>query len=125
VKKILLLVITVFFISCDDVFEKKIERYAVEVISPHNKAIMESGNISFSWNALDGASVYNLVITAPSFEQALFVAIDTAIVVANSTFVSIYKCSINLNKGNYQWYVQAHNSGYSSKKQIYDLTVIE
>jgi hypothetical protein len=124
-KKLLLLLIAVLLISCDDVFEKKIERYAVDVISPHNNATLASGNISFSWNALEGALMYNLVITEPSFENALRIAVDTAIVITDSAFVSIYNCPVNLYKGNYQWYVQAQNYNYSSKKQIYDLTVTD
>ncbi|MDR2653678.1 MAG: hypothetical protein LBC68_15475 [Prevotellaceae bacterium] len=124
-KLLLLFVITVIFISCDDIFEKKLERYTVEVIAPSNRATLKSGNILFSWNALDGASQYQLVIVTPSFVNALQVVADETIAVIDSISEPTYNYSVNLSEGDYQWYVQAQNSNYSSKKQIYDLTVTD
>jgi hypothetical protein len=123
-KKLLLFVITVIFISCDDIFEKKLERYTVEVIAPYNGATLKSGNVLFSWNALDGASKYQFIIVTPSFDNALQVVTDTTIIVNDSVSVSTYSYTVNLSEGNYQWYVQAQNSNYSSRRQICDLTVI-
>ncbi|MDR0753823.1 MAG: hypothetical protein LBF04_00335 [Prevotellaceae bacterium] len=121
----LLFVITAIFISCDDIFDKKIERYTVEIIAPYNGATLKSGNIHFTWKALDGALKYQLVIVSPSFDRTLQVVVDTAVAVQDSAIVSTYNHSVNLSEGNYQWYVQAQNFSYSSKKQIYDLIIID
>jgi hypothetical protein len=124
-KKLLLFVIIVIFISCDDVFDKKIERDTVEIVAPYNGATLKSGEIFFSWKALDGASRYQLVIVTPSFDDALQVAADETIAIVDSANMSTYNYSVNLSEGKYQWYVQAQNFSYSSKKQIYDLTVVD
>ncbi|MDR2064259.1 MAG: hypothetical protein LBP85_00910 [Prevotellaceae bacterium] len=124
-KKLLLLVITAVFISCDDVFEKKIERNTVEVVAPHNGATLKSGEIFFSWKALDGASKYQLVIVTPSLDSALQVVTDDTVAVVDSATASTYNYPVNLSEGKYQWYVQAQNFSYSSQKQIYDLTVAD
>jgi hypothetical protein len=124
-KKLLLLVIIMVFISCDDIFEKKLEKYTVEIIAPSNGATLKSGNILFSWNVLNGASKYQLVIVTPSFDNALQVVADVTVAAIDSISEPTYNHSVNLSEGNYQWYVQAQNFNYSSKKQIYDLTVVD
>lgn len=125
-KKLLLLsAIIAAFASCDDIFEKKLDRYTVEVITPQKSATMESGDILFSWKNMEGALRYQLVIVEPSFVAAMHIAADTLVTVNDSTFVNIHKCTVNLQSGSYQWCVQAQNTNYSSQKQIYDLTVVE
>jgi hypothetical protein len=123
-KKLLFLILTVAFISCDDIFEEKIERETVDIIAPHNDAQLSSGNIRFSWNALDGALRYQLIIVQPTFDYTAQVVKDTTIFVIDSIAKPTYNCTVNLSEGNYQWYIQAQNSNYSSKKQIYDLEII-
>ncbi|MDR2125808.1 MAG: hypothetical protein LBP63_03115 [Prevotellaceae bacterium] len=124
-KKLLLLVVIAAFISCDDIFEKKIERYTVEIIAPYSGASLKSGNVVFSWNALDGATKYRLTLATPSFDNALQIVEDAEISVIDSVPTSIYSHSLNLSEGVYQWCVQAQNFNYSSKKQIYDLTIAD
>ncbi|MDR2293313.1 MAG: hypothetical protein LBE11_07560 [Prevotellaceae bacterium] len=124
-KKLLLSVIAVILISCDDIFDKKIERNTVEIIAPYNGATLKSGNILFSWKTMDGASKYQLVIVNPSFDNALQVVVDTTFVVNDSATLSTYNQPVNLSEGIYQWSIQAQNFSYSSKKQIYDLIIID
>jgi hypothetical protein len=124
-KLLLLFILTALFASCDDIFEKNIEKNSVEIITPQDSAVLRNGNIHFSWRNMEGALRYQLVIVTPTFDSVVQIVADTTIAVKDSTYVSIYNCPVNLSKGNYQWYIEAQNINYLSKKQIYDLTIIE
>ena len=124
-KLLLLFIITAICVSCDDIFEKNIEKNTVEIISPHDSVILPKGDILFAWKSMEGALRYQLVIVEPTFDAVVQIVVDATVTVSDSSYVSIYQYPVNLDKGNYQWYLEAQNLNYSSKKQIYELTVIE
>lgn len=92
----------------------------VQLLTPiSNYSTNDTGNITFSWNALENASNYRLkVVEGSSFEAGTLIH-EGAI---SSTSVSYGIGS----EGTYYWGVRAenelYNSEYSSRKLIIDLT---
>lgn len=135
-KKIIPIILILFSVfACDDIFENDISKDDVQVVAPRNNAMVQSGDISFCWRELIGATRYRITIVSPSFELASTLIADTIIntgLDSDTTFVwgdgreaKGVKMVQNLSKGDYEWSICAFNSGYTSKEQTMKLTVEE
>ena len=96
-----LLMIMVFFMGCDDIFEENISDDVLTVISPKDNAIINSNSVTFMWNILDGADEYNIQVS----EQSTSAIILDSLVTGN-----IF--SIQMESGTYHWRVRGENFAY-------------
>ncbi|MCM1722609.1 hypothetical protein [Bacteroides ovatus] len=102
----LLTIVSLLLSSCDDFFEDDISDKTIQVICPSDKTEISSNKISFVWSEEDGVEKYHVVIVSPSFDKAQQLVCDT--------ILTSYKMELQLPKGDYQWSIQAENSGYKS-----------
>lgn len=106
---IFILVVVFWTGGCDDIFEKDISNYSVELYSPVEELETTDTNVKFWWSTIEGAASYNLQIVTPSFSQTDRLVLDT--IVSGNSYLA------ELNVGEYQWQVKALNSvsqtGYS------------
>lgn len=99
------------FISCDDFFEEDISDQSVQIVAPANGVEIATPKISLAWKALKGASAYHVVVVSPSFDNIQTFACDS---ILQDSLLTNYKVDLTLANGEYQWSVQAKNSGYES-----------
>jgi hypothetical protein len=101
--KIILLLLAILVISCEDIFEENISDDKVETISPKDSTTIESNVINFQWNILDGAKKYRLQV----LNENKTIVLDSL----------VSKTSLNcpLLAGKYQWQVRGENFAYESK----------
>jgi hypothetical protein len=119
-----LFIICVFFcFACDDIFDENIEDKHVEIISPVGGCSINEGSITFMWENMEGAEYYHLMIVSPSFIEMSNVICDT--IIYGDSLKTVSKKTAILQSGNYQWFVKAFNSAYSSLNPIYELTVLD
>lgn len=109
--------------SCDDVFEKDIEGYKVEVVTPQNNAVTFSGEVSFLWKPLRGVRGYHLTIVSPSFMNASKFIADT--VMWGDSVSEKLKYTHLMEPGRYQWNIRGVNDAYTSSDNILDLSVLD
>lgn len=109
--------------ACDDIFDKNIEDKFVEIISPTDSSIVKEGPITFVWKNMEGAEYYHLMIATPSFEEMSIAICDT--IIYGDSLKTVSQKIASLQGGNYQWFVKAFNSAYSSLNPIYELTVLK
>lgn len=100
--KLLLLLFTVAFFSCDDILEEDITNDMITATYPVNNEVIESNVVNFQWNRLDGADDYRVQIFSTSQNMILDSLVST------NSFV------YNLNPGNYQWRVRGENFAYQT-----------
>ncbi|NVK51296.1 MAG: hypothetical protein HWD85_00055 [Flavobacteriaceae bacterium] len=101
-----LLFILFSFINCQAIFVEDISNTSVTVFAPTQNAKVTSGVISFNWDSVEEATLYQLQVASPNFTNAAQLVLDTTI--TKTAF------SKDLAKGNYQWRVKAINSGYQT-----------
>lgn len=114
-KIVLVILLLILFIGCEAVFVDNISDDKVEVLAPVNGTVMNSGNITFSWKALEGAEEYQIRIATPNFLNATKIVADT--LVTKTSFVNM------LEAGEYEWSIYGVNSEYQSQEEIYSLTL--
>jgi len=101
--KIIVVLLSVFNFSCDDILEEDISDDNLQIISPTEGAVIEGNIVQFSWQELDGADDYRIQIS--NSNQALVVdSLSTS-----SNF------NVALNPGHYQWRVKGENFAYSTQ----------
>lgn len=93
----------IIFCSCDDIIEPDITSKQVEIKSPADGITIQTITPTFTWNAVDGATKYNIQIAYPSFDKVQ-VLYDTTIT------KTVY--SKQLNSGIFEWKVRAVNNNY-------------
>jgi len=101
--------------GCEDVFVENISDDSVEIVFPANNAVLQSGNISFVWERLYGATDYRIIIVSPSFS-------DIQNYVHDDTLIGT-RLDITLPVGTYEWSLQADNFGYRSLKTVSTLEI--
>jgi hypothetical protein len=102
INKIIPILITLLFLSCEDVFEEDITDDIIETISPKNDATIESNVVNFQWNNLEGAKKYRLQV------------LDKDETVVIDSLVSKTNLNIPLLTGSYQWKVRGENFAYQT-----------
>lgn len=100
--KIILISLSVFMFSCDDILEEDISNDIVQIISPTKDAVIESNVVNFKWNNLKGADKYRIQI----FEKNQVLVLDSLTTKTNLT--------LPLEAGSYIWRVRAENYAYQS-----------
>lgn len=100
--KIILIVLSIFMFSCEDILEEDITNDIVQIISPTKDAVIESNVANFKWNSLKGANKYRIQIY--QFDQVLI--LDSLTTKTNLT--------LPLEAGSYMWRVRAENYAYQS-----------
>lgn len=101
--KFILVLLTLFVLSCEDVFEDNISDDTIYTISPKEDTTIESNVVNFQWNNLDGAKKYRLQV----LDKNESIVLDSL----------VSKTSLNcpLLPGTYKWKVRGENFGYESR----------
>ncbi|MFD2568589.1 hypothetical protein [Pseudotenacibaculum haliotis] len=114
-KKVYLLLLLCFTLSCEAVFVEDISDDSVMLQAPTNNSQVTSGNIVFTWQLVDQAEAYQVQIATPDFQNASQIVLDS-ITDANSV-------STHLDAGTYEWRVKAMNSEYETPYSAVSFTV--
>lgn len=101
-KIILLLFISFAMIRCGDVIEHDLTNTLVTVITPVDNYVSSSAALQIKWEAVPGASAYQLQVVKPSFSVIKSFVIDSNI--TSTSFTYTFK------PGNYQLRIRAKNS---------------
>jgi len=112
----LLLAIAIMAGSCDDIFEHDLSDDVVVLRTPGDGLMTTAKSTTFLWDAVDGASGYQLIVATPDYENADRIVADTT--------VTKTQFSVSLEEGKYQWCVRAINSGYETKYSCRAITVV-
>ncbi|WP_281232412.1 hypothetical protein [Flavobacterium gelatinilyticum] len=95
------------FISCEEILiVEDISKREVVLTAPANNAALSSSGVTFSWEAVDDATKYQLQIATPNFDAPLQIVTDTT--VTKNSYTQ------QLNIGKYEWRVRALNSSYET-----------
>ncbi len=107
--------------GCEAIFEEDISNQTVVVLAPTEGAQLSTGTqlptgeVTFSWQALDNASSYTIQIATPDFTNAAQILLNTTTADNSAT--------ANLATGSYQWRVSASNSEYTTGYTTINFTV--
>lgn len=105
-KKKLLPLIFLVFISCEAIFTEDISDLSVKILAPQDNTEIDEGLIQFNWEVIVDATEYHIQIATPDFTNASQILLDS---INNTNSISK-----NLTVGKYQWRVKAKNSGYQT-----------
>jgi len=115
-KSIIVILLPLILASCrKDFIVEDIKNKTISIIAPADNYTTTSNQVTFWWEALDGAEKYNIQVVSPSFSAVSKIILDT-----NITTV---KYNLVLAPGNYQWRIRAVNAGGTSAYQMYRLKV--
>lgn len=115
INKILWIILSFTFFSCDDIFEEDIEDDTLTIVSPLSGDVVESNVVNFKWEALEGANKYRLQV----FDDIDDKLLDTLI---SGKLNLVYP----LEPGNYKWKARGENFAYQSEySDINSFSVIE
>lgn len=92
-----------------------ISTYEVELVSPSNNVSTEEEKQVFLWEAVPGASQYQLVIASPSISTPDRVVLSK--ILTNTTY------TIALEPGRYEWCVKAINREYKTENSCHFLEI--
>lgn len=110
VKKFKMVGIGVFIsicLSCEEILlEKDISTEPVTLFAPIDGSVIKSNQAKFNWSRLEFADSYTLQVAKPNFENASQIIINTTL--EENTYEEA------LSPGEYEWRVQAFNSGYNT-----------
>lgn len=105
------------FLSCDEILlEDDITNEVVNLVAPVDDAQFYSTGITFTWDPIENGTQYRIQIARPNFDSPLQIVADN--VVDTTSFTT------QLNVGQYEWRVQAVNSGYKTAYTTRSLTVL-
>ncbi|WP_394748234.1 fibronectin type III domain-containing protein [Spongiimicrobium salis] len=103
-----------WMVSCDDILEvEDISGQSVNVLAPTNGSVVSRNMVDFNWQAVSEATGYTVQIATPSFENATQILLDSTIAVDTLGNVRTQIRQTLLN-GNYEWRVNAFNSGFGT-----------
>lgn len=103
--------------GCDDILEDDIANDEVVLFAPTEGAQLDSGNVTFVWDPLEGALDYRLLLVSPDFENPVQVWADTITTATSFTTA--------LGAGTYTWGVNAANTAYTTAFFTRSFTVLE
>jgi hypothetical protein len=102
--------------SCrKDFVEKDITKQTISINSPANNLVTTSNQVTFWWEAVDGAEKYSLQVVQPDFSSLTKILLDTS--------MTNTKYSLTLQPGTYQWRIKATNNAGSTAYQTYTFKV--
>jgi|WetSurMetagenome_2_1015567.scaffolds.fasta_scaffold202426_1 hypothetical protein len=103
---LLVLTAIVVMVACDDFFEVDISNKKITLIVPADGIETELVTQTFTWDELDGASSYHLMVVTPDFAAAESLILDT--IVTTTYFEK------TLVPGSYEWRVRGENNAYKT-----------
>ena len=96
----------------------------IVVTAPLNGSELESGEISFSWKDVPGATYYRFTLVSPEFGNASKVLDEAVITIEDGAISNLHKVTIN-DIGYYQWKISAGNEMYETEAQILSFSIPE
>lgn len=116
-KYFFLILIILVFVSCEEILlESDISDKNVVLLAPANNAQFNSTSVTFTWEAVEDATTYQIQIAKPDFANATEIILDTKI-----TGTSLIQ---QLNVGAYEWRVRALNTSYTTPYMTRTVTVV-
>jgi len=110
--------LVVVFFGCEEVFiEKDLSEEEIQIIAPTEGATVENTTTTFSWEAVDQATSYQIQVAQPNFENAAQILVDSS--VTGTSF------SLAILKNDYEWRVNAQNSGSATPYASANFSVID
>lgn len=106
-----------------DILEEDISDRPIEIVGPACGAELSPGEVTFRWEAVEGASGYALRVVTPSFAEAGRIVADTLLQADTLGLARSYGCRLTLEAGRYEWTVAAFNAGYETRSATLQLTV--
>ncbi|WP_300570377.1 hypothetical protein [Flavobacterium sp.] len=103
INKIIIIALSLFAFSCEDILEEDITNDIVQVIAPTSGDVITSNVVDFQWNQLKGADKYRVQV----YNSSQAIVLDS--VVSNKTSLIA-----PISAGEYQWRVRGENAGYVS-----------
>lgn len=110
-----LILFSLLFFSCEDIFEEDIEDETLVVMAPLEGAVIESNVANFKWKAMEGASKYRIEIYNYNDDK-----------IVDSLVQDKLNLIYPLTPGAYKWKARAENSAYQSKYSgVNNFTIVE
>lgn len=110
-----LLVMVVSVTACEEIFDEDLSNKKLEILAPSNNLTTTKTTLTFWWNEMKDADIYQLQVVRTHFDSISSIAADTSL--AGNKF------ALTLNPGRYQWRVWAENTGTNSDTVTYNLTI--
>jgi len=118
IKKVLKIIAVVLLASaCNIIFEEDLSKEVILVNMPLDGTISSDTSQLFWWELLDGALGYNLQIVAGSFDNPLYLLVDTNAIGNKFLFEMI--------PGEYQWRISGWNNSSETKYGYHLLTITD
>ena len=103
--------------SCEEILlEDDISDETVPLVAPVDGAQFNSTGITFTWEPIENGTLYRIQIARPDFDNPMQIIVDNTIETTSFT--------TQLNVGEYEWRVQAVNSGYETAFSTRSLTIL-
>lgn len=105
------------FFSCEEILlEDDISDEIVQLVAPVNNADFYSTGLTLTWDPIENGKQYRIQIARPNFAHPIQIVVDEV------TEKTSY--STQLNIGQYEWRIQAFNSGYSTVYSTRSFTIV-
>lgn len=114
-KKVYLIFLVYTIVSCEAILVEDISNDSLVLLAPTDNSVVTSGNITFSWQLLDEAEMYEVQMATPNFQNANQILLDS--VTDSNTLIR------NFDSGTYQWRVKAINAEYETGYSLASFTV--
>lgn len=108
-------VVSMICIGCDEVFEDDLSEETVVVIAPTNGLSTSILSHTFWWEPVEDARGYNLTIVSPSFDNIERLIVDTNITGT--------KFNYTLFPDSFEWSIRAYNGSTTTDYFIYSLVI--
>ncbi|MEO9854223.1 MAG: hypothetical protein ABJH72_16565 [Reichenbachiella sp.] len=115
-KKNGIFIVLLIMFSCGIVVEKDISLDELQVIAPSDSVVVPTGELTFRWELLEGATNYELFVVSPGFSKIQSVALDTV-------FGEVNGHNVVFEPGDYEWSIRASNSAYFTSSIIRSFSV--
>jgi len=102
--------------SCEDVFEKNLDKRDLSVLSPPLDFQTSQNQITFWWEQIKGANHYNIQLVDSNFDYIKEIIVDTN-VTGEKVTISIFR------PGTYMWRMRAENNTSATPYIIGSLTI--
>lgn len=100
--------------GCEDILEvPDISNETVAVLAPTEGSVLTTNEVSFNWEEIEEATLYQVQVATPSFVNAAQIVLDS--VIREDTLGNIQtQINQDIVNGSYQWRVKALNSGFET-----------
>ncbi len=111
-----IVVIALFVFACDDFLEKDISDSAISYLNPTSGWETENSEVKFSWETIEGATDYKLMLVSPSFDKVHELIVDSTL--TDNILI------LDLSPGLYEWKVCGQNTVSSSEYTFGDFEIL-